>query len=68
MKNALNLKTIFLSISWRMAYALANSGANVNVQDNKGNTPLHLAYMRGYLEVGFKFIEVTGLVLGCMLY
>lgn len=41
-----------------MVYSLSNAGLNVNAQDSKGNTALHLAYMRGYTEVGFKFIEV----------
>ena len=41
-----------------MVYSLSNAGLNVNAQDSKGNTALHLAYMRGYTEIGFKFIEV----------
>ena len=43
-----------------MVYSLSNAGVDVNRQNSKGNTALHLAYMRGYTEVGFNFIEVTG--------
>lgn len=42
-----------------MVYALSNAGIDVNIQDSKGNTALHLAYMRGYAEIGFDFIEVN---------
>lgn len=45
-----------------MVYALSNAGIDVNAQDGKGNTALHLAYMRGYSEVGFDFIEVYHLI------
>lgn len=41
-----------------MVYSLSNAGIDVNVQDIRGNTALHLAYMRGYTEIGFNFIEV----------
>ena len=41
-----------------MIYALSNSGIDVNIQNQKGNTALHTAYMRGYIEVGFNLIEV----------
>lgn len=40
-----------------MVYALSNAGIDVNLQNSKGNTALHLAYMRGYTEIGFEFIE-----------
>ena len=42
-----------------MVYSLSNAGIDVNIQNQKGNTALHSAYMRGYLEVGFNFIEVS---------
>ena len=41
-----------------MVFSFANAGMDVNVQNSKGNTALHLAYIRGYTEVGFNFIEV----------
>ncbi|RMZ94000.1 ankyrin repeat [Brachionus plicatilis] len=44
-------------ISWRMVYSLSNAGIDINMQDSKGNTALHLAYMKGYAEIGFEFIE-----------
>lgn len=42
-----------------MVYALSNAGIDVNMQDSKGNTALHIAFMRGYAEIGFEFIEVN---------
>ena len=45
-------------VSWRMVYSLSNAGLEVNWQDSKGNTALHLAYMRGHTQVGFNLIEV----------
>ncbi|CAF0745128.1 unnamed protein product [Brachionus calyciflorus] len=44
-------------ISWRIVYSLSNAGIDVNMQNSQGNTALHLAYMRGYTEIGFEFIE-----------
>lgn len=41
-----------------MVYALSNAGLNVNLANAKGNTALHMAFMRGYTEIGFNFIEV----------
>jgi hypothetical protein len=40
-----------------MVYTLANAGINVNMKNIKGNTALHTAYMRGYVEIGFSFFE-----------
>lgn len=41
-----------------MVYALSNAGADPNVVDANGNTPLHEVLIRGYLETGFDFIQV----------
>ena len=41
-----------------MVYALSNAGLNVNSTNAKGNTALHMAFMRGYTEIDFDFIEV----------
>ena len=46
-----------------MIYALSNSGIDVNIPNQKGNTALHSAYMRGYIEVGFNLIEVNTLLI-----
>lgn len=46
-----------------MIYALSNSGIDVNIPNQKGNTALHTAYMRGYIEVGFNLIEVNTLLI-----
>ena len=41
-----------------MIYALSNAGANPNVTDGKGNTPLHEALIRGFADVGLDLIQV----------
>ena len=41
-----------------MVYAFSNAGLDVNIKNSKGNTCLHLAFQRGYTEIGFLFIEV----------
>ena len=46
------------SVSWRMVYALSNAGINVNRKNVKGNTVLHIACMRGYVEINNNFFEV----------
>jgi hypothetical protein len=46
-----------------MIYALSNSGIDVNIPNQKGNTALHIAYMRGYIEIGFNLIEVNTLLI-----
>jgi hypothetical protein len=46
-----------------MVYAFSNAGLDVNVQNSKGNTALHLAFQRGYTELGFLFIEVNILII-----
>ncbi|CAF0854772.1 unnamed protein product [Adineta ricciae] len=45
------------NVAYRMVYALSNAGADPNVVDAKGNTPLHEVLIRGYLETGFDFIQ-----------
>lgn len=40
-----------------MVYALSNAGIDVNAVNYKGNTAIHCAYIRGYTEIGFIFIE-----------
>ncbi len=40
-----------------MVYALSNAGLDVNKTNFKGSTALHCAYMRGYTELGYLFIE-----------
>jgi hypothetical protein len=42
-----------------MVYAFSNAGMDVNIQNSKGCTALHLAFQRGYTEIGFLFIEVN---------
>jgi len=56
------LAIMFLySISFRMIYALSNAGADPNVTDGKGNTPLHEALIRGLANCGFDLIQVFNL-------
>ncbi|CAF3948332.1 unnamed protein product [Adineta steineri] len=45
------------NISYRMIYALSNAGADPNVVDEKGNTPLHEALIRGFHDTGFDLIQ-----------
>ena len=42
---------------YRLALVLLNNGVNFNVQDDIGNTPLHLASYKGNLEMAQLFIE-----------
>jgi ankyrin repeat protein len=39
-------------------YALSNAGADPNITDEKGNTPLHEALIRGFVDIGLDFIQV----------
>lgn len=48
-----------------MVYSLSNAGIDVNKKNSKGNTALHVACMRGYVEIGFQFFEVFFLYLIC---
>jgi ankyrin repeat protein len=41
-----------------MIYALSNAGADPNVPDGKGNTPLHEALIQGLANCGLDFIQV----------
>ncbi|CAF1328391.1 unnamed protein product, partial [Didymodactylos carnosus] len=45
------------SVSYRMIYAVSNAGVNPNVTNVRGNTPLHEALIRGYLDVGGDVIQ-----------
>ncbi len=49
------------SISFRIIYALSNAGADPNVTNGKGNTPLHEALSRGLTDCGFDLIQVFNL-------
>ena len=40
-----------------MIYALSNAGANPNVIDEHGNTPLHQALSRDFIEIGLDLIQ-----------
>ena len=44
-------------IAFRMIYALSNAGADPNVADGEGNTPLHEAFIRGLPHCGFELIQ-----------
>jgi ankyrin repeat protein len=37
---------------------LSNAGADPNITDEKGNTPLHEALMRDFADVGLNLIQV----------
>jgi ankyrin repeat protein len=44
--------------AYRMIYALSNSGADPNITDENGNTPLHEALIRGFVDIGLDLIQV----------
>jgi len=46
------------SIAYRMIYALSNAGADPNIIDEKGNTPLHEALIRGFMDNELDLIQV----------
>lgn len=41
-----------------MIYALSNAGADPNITDENGNTPLHTALIRGFGDTGLDLIQV----------
>ncbi|CAF2886304.1 unnamed protein product [Rotaria sp. Silwood2] len=45
------------NIAFRMIYALSNAGANPNLTNAKGNTPLHEVLIRGSVNHGFNLIQ-----------
>ena len=47
------------SIAHRMIYALSNAGANPNVTNEKGNTPLHEALLQDLIEIKLDIIQVN---------
>ena len=47
------------NIAYRIIYALSNAGANPNITNENGNTPLHEALMRDFIEIGLDFIQVN---------
>ena len=46
------------SIAHRIVYALSNAGANPNMTDGRGNTPLHVALARDFVDVGLDLVQV----------
>ena len=52
---ALSLLSI---IAYRLIYELSNAGANPNITNENGNTPLHEALMRDFNDVGVNLIQV----------
>ncbi|CAF4218601.1 unnamed protein product, partial [Rotaria sordida] len=44
-------------VAYRMIYALSNAGANPNVTDEKGNTPLHEVLIRGFVDIGLDLVQ-----------
>jgi ankyrin repeat protein len=50
------------SIAFRMIYALSNAGADPNVTDVKGNTPLHEALIQGSTDSRYDLIQVFCLI------
>ncbi len=46
------------SVAYRMIYALSNAGADPNITNEKGNTPLHEALIRGFDDIGLDLIQV----------
>ncbi|CAF2719841.1 unnamed protein product [Rotaria sp. Silwood2] len=45
------------NVAHRMIYALSNAGANPNVTDEKGNTPLHEVLNRGFVDIGLDLVQ-----------
>ncbi|CAF0846921.1 unnamed protein product [Rotaria sp. Silwood1] len=45
------------NVAFRMIYALSNAGADPNVTNAKGNTPLHEVLMRSYADTEFDLIQ-----------
>ncbi|CAF0982468.1 unnamed protein product [Rotaria sordida] len=45
------------NVAYRMIYALSNAGANPNVTDEKGNTPLHEVLIRGFVDIGLDLVQ-----------
>lgn len=51
------------SIAYRLIYALSNAGADPNITNEHGNTPLHEALMRDFVDIGLNVILVKVLSL-----
>ncbi len=49
---------VFHSVAYRIVYALSNAGANPNIPNENGNTPLHEALIRDFIDIGLDFIQV----------
>ncbi|CAF3337503.1 unnamed protein product [Rotaria sp. Silwood1] len=45
------------NVAHRMIYALSNAGANPNITDGKGNTPLHEVLIRGFVDIGLDLVQ-----------
>lgn len=45
-------------MGYRIIYALSNAGANPNITDEKGNTPLHTALIQGCDNVELDLVQV----------
>ena len=50
-----------------MIYALSNAGADPNVTNDKGNTPLHEAIIRHCTDTGLDLIQVHNFIEICEL-
>ena len=48
---------VMVESSLEIARLLVNSGANVNVTDNEGSTPLHAAARSGYRDIAELLLE-----------
>ena len=46
------------SVAYRMIYALSNAGADPNITDENGNTPLHEALIQDFHDIGLNIIQV----------